>query len=103
MSYNTQCTQVVFGALGSGASGSSTMSAKLFMPAGAPFHSRGGARSLPSQVYSLGMPPFGGNAGELSESVMTASWGSAGPPVAASAAMNTSATAVRPRGFERQT
>src|SRR5687768_6899951 len=74
MSYNTQCTQVVFGALGSGASGSSTMSAKLFVPAGAPLHSRGGARSLPSQVYSLGMSPFGGNAGELSESVMGASW-----------------------------
>src|SRR5918993_333901 len=74
MSYNTQCTQVVFGAWGSGASGSSTMSAKLFVPAGAPLHSRGGARSLPSQVYSLGMSPFGGNAGEVSESVMESSW-----------------------------
>src|SRR5215207_5677703 len=73
MSYNTQCTQVVFGALGSGASGSSTMRAKLFVPAGAPLHSRGGARSLPSQVYSLGMSSFGANAGDLSESVMRAS------------------------------
>src|SRR5215207_2880767 len=73
MSYNTQCTQIVFGAWGSGASGSSTMSAKLFVPAGASLHSRGGARSLPSQVYSLGMSPFGANADELSESVMRAS------------------------------
>jgi hypothetical protein len=64
---------------GPGASGSSTMSAKLFVPAGAPLHSRGGARSLPSQVYSLGMSPFGGNAGELSESVMVASWVRPGP------------------------
>src|SRR5688572_23119763 len=72
MSYNTQCTQAVFGALGSGASGSSTMSAKLLVPAGAPLHSRGGARSLPSQVYSLGMSPFGANAGDVSESVMGA-------------------------------
>src|SRR5918995_6529047 len=69
MSYNTQCTQVVFGALGSGASGSSTMSAKLLVPAGAPLHARAGARSLPSQVYSLGMSPSGANAGELSERV----------------------------------
>src|SRR5918994_6079135 len=72
MSYDTQCTQVVFGALESGASGSSTMSAKLLVPAGAPLHARAGARSLPSQVYSLGMSPSGANAGEFSESVMGA-------------------------------
>src|SRR5687768_14685143 len=65
MSYNTQCTQVVFGALGSGASGSSTMSAKLFVPAGAPLHSRGGARSLPAQVYSWWICQFGAKAGEV--------------------------------------
>jgi hypothetical protein len=70
MSYSTQCTQIVFGAWGSGASGSSTMIAKLLVPAGAPLHSRGGARSLPSQVYSSGMSPFGANAGDVSESVM---------------------------------
>jgi hypothetical protein len=39
----------------------------------------GGARSLPSQVYSLGMSPFGGNAGEVSASVMVASWVRPGP------------------------
>ena len=38
MSYSTQCTYTILGAWGSGASGSSTISAKLFVPAGAPVH-----------------------------------------------------------------
>ena len=41
---------VIFGASGSGASGSSTMSARLFVPAGAPLQASGGEVSLPSQV-----------------------------------------------------
>src|SRR6266404_7394674 len=93
MLYTTQCTQVVFGALGSGASGSSTMSAKLFVPAGAPLHSRGAEVSLPSQVYSLGISPLCENAGEVSESVMGASWDPTRPPGAADAAIIPNATA----------
>ncbi len=54
--YSTQCTQVVCGAAGSGASGSSTISARLLVAGGRPDHASGGDRSLPSQVWSAGMP-----------------------------------------------
>src|SRR6478609_176398 len=43
------------GAFGSGASGSSTMSTRLLVPAGTPDHASGGERSLPSQVYFAGI------------------------------------------------
>src|SRR5208282_4934359 len=46
----TQCTQVP-----TGASGSSAMSAKLLVFAGAFVHASGGETSLPSQVYFAGM------------------------------------------------
>jgi hypothetical protein len=58
----TQCTHVVFGAFGSGASGSSTMSAKLFVPSGSPRQASGGEMSFPSHVCLRGMPVFGWNA-----------------------------------------
>ena len=57
MSYNTQCTQVVFGALGSGASGSSTMSAKLFVPAGTPRQLEGRGEILAVAGVFLGNVP----------------------------------------------
>ena len=56
-SYSTQCTQVIFGAAGSGASGSSTISARLCAPAGTPSIASGGETSSPSQVCLRGMLP----------------------------------------------
>src|SRR5262245_57746116 len=67
MSYRTQCTQTVLGARGSGASGSSTMSAKLRVSGGAPLHPRAGEWSSPSQVCGLGISPPGEK--EVDESV----------------------------------
>src|SRR5512135_1301965 len=101
MSYRTQCTQVVLGALGSGASGSSTMRAKLFVPAGAPVHSRGGARSSPSQVYAFGMLPLGENAGETSARAMGASRDGDGPPDGAGPANSASPAATEKKGSYR--
>src|SRR4051812_38796560 len=51
----TQCTHVFFGAAGSGASGSSTTRAKLFVPGGPPDHVRGGETVSPSHVYLRGI------------------------------------------------
>jgi hypothetical protein len=62
MLYRTQCTQVIRGAAGSGASGSSTISARLFVPAGTPVHAREGETSFPSQVCNFGIGPFAANA-----------------------------------------
>src|SRR5581483_5624301 len=41
------------------------MSTKLFVPDGAPIHSRGGEVSPPSQVYFFGIAPIAENAGEV--------------------------------------
>jgi hypothetical protein len=53
------------GAAGSGASGSSTIKARLWVPAGTPLQASGGDESLPWQVYLAGMAPFGLNALDL--------------------------------------
>src|SRR5688572_32229509 len=66
MLYRTQCTQTRLGALGSGASGSSTIRARLLAPAGRPDHCSGGETSFPSHVYSFGIESFGPKAGEVS-------------------------------------
>ena len=50
MLYTTQCTQVPCGA-----SGSSQINAKVFVPAGLSDHSRGGEISRLSQVYLAGI------------------------------------------------
>src|SRR5919197_2263590 len=51
---NTQCTHVPMGA-----SGSSTINAKDFVPAGGSFHARAGEIFLPMQEYLAGMDcPF---------------------------------------------
>src|SRR6266536_5206136 len=50
MLYNTQCTHVP-----AGASGSSTMRAKDWVPAGEPLHVSAGELFLPVQVYFAGM------------------------------------------------
>src|SRR5512133_1879581 len=63
-SYSTQCTHVILGALGSGASGSSTTRASDFVPAGTPVHASGGEASPPSQVYWIGISPPSWNAAE---------------------------------------
>src|SRR5512134_3548169 len=57
MSSSTQCTHVSFGAAGSGASGSSTISTRLFASSGTSANVNGGERSLPSQVYFAGISP----------------------------------------------
>src|SRR2546429_9446990 len=70
MLWMTQCTHVIFGARGSGASGSSTMSAKVFVPCGAADQFSGGEISAPSQVYCFGMAPLLANAGDVRTSAM---------------------------------
>src|SRR5262245_56393295 len=51
----TQWTHFVRGGEGSGASGSSTLSAKLLVPSGTPDHESGGEASCPSQVCRAGI------------------------------------------------
>jgi hypothetical protein len=58
MLYRIQCTQVILGAAGSGASGSSTIKAKLSAAEGILDHPRGGDISCPSQVYTDGILSF---------------------------------------------
>src|SRR4029079_4263048 len=70
MSNRTQCTHTILGAAGSGASGSSTMRARLLVPGGIPVHARGGETSVPSQVSRFGIGPRLSNADELSVSDM---------------------------------
>src|SRR5262249_61928250 len=65
---------VIFGAFGSGASGSSTTSAKLFVLPGSPRHASGGDTSLPSHVCLRGMLPFDWNAEDSITSDMTDSF-----------------------------
>jgi hypothetical protein len=50
------------GAAGSGASGSSTISTRLFAPAGTPLQASGGDTSLPSHVYCFGIDALWVNA-----------------------------------------
>ncbi len=57
MSHNTQCTQTRLGAAGSGASGSSTIRARLRVPAGIPDQASGGDDSSPWQVCPAGIDP----------------------------------------------
>src|SRR4029453_11309958 len=66
MSYSTQCTHVIFGAAGSGASGAWAISGKLFVPAGVSDQASGGATSLPSHVCRRGIAPPAANAEETS-------------------------------------
>ena len=54
---STQWTQVILGARGSGASGSSTIRTRLCASHGTPDQLSGGEVSLPSQVYSRGISP----------------------------------------------
>src|ERR1051325_2529565 len=61
----TQCTHVRVGAAGSGASGSSTISAKLFAEAGAPDHASGGETSAPSQAGPAGIAGVPASAGDV--------------------------------------
>src|SRR5207244_7358369 len=61
------------GARGSGASGSSTIRTRLFVPGGSPVHSRGGETSLPSQVKRAGIAPPGAKADEVSANPMGSS------------------------------
>src|SRR3989338_1547050 len=64
MLYTTQWTQVILGAFGSGASGSSTISARLFVPAGTPLHASGGETFEPSQVWRAGIARSCANDGD---------------------------------------
>src|SRR3990172_4303745 len=65
MLYITQCTHVVLGASGSGASGSSTINARLFEPAGTPAQSSSGEIFRPSQVWRAGIAPSCLNDGDV--------------------------------------
>src|SRR6185295_687665 len=65
MLQTTQCTYTRCGFAGSGASGSSTIRAKLFTFGGAPDHASGGEISCPSQVYLAGIDPPCENAGDV--------------------------------------
>jgi hypothetical protein len=62
MLYATQCVTTRVGFAGSGASGSSTIKAKLFAVAGAPDHASGGETLAPSHVYFGGIGVFAANA-----------------------------------------
>src|SRR4051794_4763937 len=76
----TQCTKTCLGAAGSGASGSSTTTATLFVAGGGSLHASGGDVSAPSQVYFDGIGPFGGNAADVTVSVATTSPGGGEKP-----------------------
>src|SRR5690349_9295942 len=83
------------GAAGSGASGSSTRTTKLFVFAGAPDHCSGGDVSEPSHVYFLGMPAIAVNAGDWTLRVMAPSFsgfGFASPVDAFAVSANSRAT-----------
>jgi hypothetical protein len=69
----TQCTQVILGAAGSGASGSSTIRARLWAAEGTLCQDRGGDISLPSQVYTDGIFSLWENALEVMMSAITLS------------------------------
>src|SRR5207342_1170056 len=62
----TQCTQVRCGAAGSGASGSSTINARLRVPTGTSAHCSAGEMSPPSQVWRVGMAALSAKPGEAS-------------------------------------
>ena len=63
------------GPSGPGASGSSTISTRLFAASGTPVQSRAGERSRPSQVKRAGISPPGAKAGELRASPIGSSPG----------------------------
>jgi hypothetical protein len=65
-----KCTQVIFRAAGSGASGSSTISTRLLAFGGTPVQASGGDTSCPSQVYLAGISPPWGKAVEVSLRVL---------------------------------
>src|SRR3989338_9019555 len=73
MLYTTQWTQVILGAFGSGASGSSTISTRLFTPSGTPDHASGGEVSLPTQVHRTGISWPSENALDVSCKAIAAS------------------------------
>src|SRR5690349_15300740 len=64
MSYRIQCVQVRTGAAGSGASGSTTTSARLFAFAGTPCHASGGDTPAPSQLNLAGISALAAKAGD---------------------------------------
>lgn len=66
MLYRTHCTRSSSAQPDQGASGSSTISARLWVLAGTPDHVSGGDWSLPSQVCWPGMSAFWANALEVS-------------------------------------
>src|SRR5205085_1040396 len=73
--YNNQWTHVVFGAAGSGASGSSSISTRLRAPAGTPCQASGGDTPGPSQVYFAGIAAPAANAVEVRMKVIGPSFG----------------------------
>jgi hypothetical protein len=58
------------GALGSGASGSSTIRARDFTPVGTPDHANGGDASPPAQVYVFGIGWPAANAEDVSDNIV---------------------------------
>src|ERR1035437_4126440 len=86
MLYSTQSTQVLCGAAGSGASGSSTISAKLFAAGGISDQDKGGETFLPSQVWVAGMLLPALNADEVRVRLITCSLFP--DPASAAAAIN---------------
>src|ERR1700730_16342416 len=83
------------GAFGSGASGSSTMRARVWARPGTPDHSNGGDLSAPSHVYAVGIAPPLLKAGEVKVIVMTApqSWAGGSTSVAGGSAASERDTA----------
>ena len=70
--FNSAEPLTIFGALGSGASGSSTINARLLVFGGTPDHSNGGERSSPSQrVYTGGIEALLANAEDERVNFMT--------------------------------
>src|SRR5690349_8340198 len=58
------------GAFGSGASGSSMISARLRVPLGTPDHCNGGETSSPSHVYLVGISPLLSNFGDFNDTAI---------------------------------
>src|ERR1039457_1233821 len=77
MLYSTQCTQVILGAAGSGASGSSKIKDRLFVPTGTPVQASGGEIFRPSQVWRAGITRSCINDGDMMIRDITISF----PPV----------------------
>src|SRR4030066_1808892 len=98
MLYITQCTHVILGASGSGASGSSTINARLFEPAGTPAQSSSGEIFRPSQEWRTGIAPSCLNDGDVMVMGMTmSSFSPVGRLVLASATVRAAATEMQIR------